>query len=211
MWRQRLLQLLLMLAWTFVAAPVYARGVTAELGSPVHTRPTRQPTLQSGLAKRACYQQMCLSYDPAMAGNVTASLIPAQEFIGPEQVGAPEHVRFQFDGYPIQTTWGGPRLEIFPVAKYVAGNYPYGAASNFSQLQGLLARRPSLHPYVFNLAQSTPLILPELLPPNNASRWLALKQAYIDFGNGSGVRSISSFTQESAVLTRDERLFYPGA
>jgi hypothetical protein len=105
----------------------------------------------------------------------------------------PTHARFSFGGYILPDADHAPRIEVYPVAEYEAGNLY--VPQTIADLRQLLADRPA-----------APEVIP-FLPTMHAYQLLRAQVAYLDFEGGSGVRFLTQYVQEPREINNRE-LFY---
>ena len=134
------------------------------------------------------YEGISFSYDDSLAAQVTGETVPASGQEGdPLWAIEPLHVRFSFGGYVLPDTFHEPRILVYPVAEL--------SGDEAAALQQFLAQRPA-----------APDTIP-FMPHFNAGQMLRSQVAYIDFGNGSGVRFLTHYSQAAMPVNNNE-LFY---
>jgi hypothetical protein len=144
------------------------------------------------------YNGVSFSYDPSLASQVLPENVPAVDYAeAPEWDLAPEHLSFQFVGYPLfPDAIHEPRIRVFPAQEYAALSPQAGQV--IADLQTLLAQKPA------TLAPDQTL---PFLPIWNAGQVLQANVAYLDFQNGNGVRFLSHYAQDVYPVS-SRSLFY---
>jgi len=141
--------------------------------------PVQQETQPA--APDVSFDGVSFSYGDGLGRDVSTKIVPSDLGEGPYW-GSPEHIEFEFVGYPVANDYHQPAVFIFSVADYKAGSE--GAVEIIDRLQTLLDSRPA------NPEGGIPL-----LPIYNAGELGWAKVAYFDFQNGSGVRFVTQLGQ----------------
>ena len=126
---------------------------------------------------------------PCLPVTATGVIVPAQVYDplgGPMEV-YPQQWRINFSGYPLSGTFFEPVIRIYPVDEFAAAYA--GAAENYAAqevdaLQTLVATQPP------DSDEALPF-----LTMAGAAQIFHAQAAYLDFGNGSGVRYLTSYGQ----------------
>jgi hypothetical protein len=109
---------------------------------------------------------------------------------------APEHLRFTLNAYPAGNSVGlNATIMVFPAQEYAESNP--GAGLSMPQLQAVLAD-PSMPLNVETIPG---------VPYFNAGQVLTAQAAIVNFQNGSGIRSLSHYTQGISPIIRDGQVF----
>lgn len=168
-------------------------GVTAppELTEDI---PTPPPEATGTPVPGVVYEDISFSYDPAVAADVLAETVPAEE--ASEDVPwlpVPEHIRFSFVGYPLADTFHEPQILIYPVSEYETTNQQ--AAGVIADLRQLLIDKPD-----------APSGIP-FLPLWNAGQMMRTNVVYLEFQNGTGVRFVTQYSQ-APIPVNNKYAFY---
>ena len=107
---------------------------------------------------------------------------------------APEHIKFELDGYVLYGTFHEAHILVYPAQEYAAVNE--GAARNIASLQAIL--NGSAAPTAENLPG---------IAAFNAGQLFAAQIQIIQFANGSGVRFLTEYGQYFATANNHD-LFY---
>jgi hypothetical protein len=160
--------------------------------------PSAGPTALS--TTNVAYQDVSFRLPAAVASSASGRTAPATDILGETY---PAHVEFSLTGYPSSNTAFEPLIRVYPVSELGVV-----AASTGQQLKELLSERPT----------TLPATLP-LLPALPAGQLVHAGIRYLSFENGSGVRMLTQFAQDSwpvnneglvyvfQGLTRDERYY----
>jgi hypothetical protein len=145
---------------------------------------------------QADFGGVTFSYDPQIASSVSGEEVPAT----PSGQGAPwevqpDTIKFSFDGYPVNDSFTPPVILIFPVKDYQSMSDV--AANIIDELRQVIAARPQTAP-----ANGFPF-----LPMWNAAQMMSTKVAYFKISNGTGVRYLTMYAQNS-VPVNNKYLFY---
>lgn len=163
--------------------------IAATLPPPTIT-PTSEPTPNVNA------NGVSFSFTPGIAQNVTVEIIPAAS---PEQPSGfpgevyPQHIKFNFNGYPLSGTFHSPFILVYPAVEYA--NMDPSAATVINNLKQLLAEKPT-----------SPESIP-FLPLWNAAQMFRSNVSYITFKNGSGVRFLAMYGQAFYPVNNNS-LFY---
>lgn len=136
------------------------------------------------------YTGVQFSYDDTLAGHVVGEHVPAEPLthgLASLETGSPEHIRVSFDhdAPPGIFDPHNAQLLIFPVEDYRV--IFEVVANTIDTLQNLLVERPDSIEGAF-----------PFLPPMPSTKLFGAKMKYIDFQNGSGVRYLLSYREESS-------------
>jgi hypothetical protein len=133
------------------------------------------------------YEGISFSYSQFIAGGVFANTIPEQNPGEDAMPGMnfPTHFEFTFSDYVVDEHYSTPRIFVFPVEDYRKVS-PY-ASEIIDTLSQTLASRPV----------GGPLNSFPYLPMVNAGQFFSAKVSYFDFQNGSGVRYLTMFGQDT--------------
>ncbi len=140
------------------------------------------------------YQNVSFILPTGLATNALAGTIPAAIGEDPGWGLAPEHIKFELDGYTLGDTFHEPHLLIFPAQEYAALNE--GAGSSITRLQAILN----------GTAAPTAENLPHIAA-FNAGQLFAAQIKTVQFQNGSGVRFLTEYGQYFATANNRD-LFY---
>jgi len=174
-------------------APPLASDTPAAPAAPAATAAPATATLSPTSEPDIMYEGISFSYNDALAASIVPVTIPTEvSEMGPF-ANIPEHVRFNFAGYPLANTFHDPHIMVFSIDTYRAINPTAG--ESIDNLQELLASQPS-----------NPEGIP-LLPVWNAAQFLCTQVAYFNFQNGSGVRFLTMYGQAANVVNNND-LFY---
>ena len=157
--------------------------------APPEQQNAQQPEPQPA-APDVFFDGVSLSYDDSLGRDVSTRVEPS-DLVEDPYWGTPEHIEFEFVGYPVENDYHRPQVFVFPVDAYRAANE--NVDDKIDRLQSLLQSRPA------NPDRGIPL-----LPAYNAGELGWAKVAYFDFQNGSGVRFVTQLGQA-------EWPFYNGA
>ena len=186
------------------SAPTVAAAAPAEPAAPVVApvseptlvpAPTEAPTAMPVTVGAATYNGVSFNYDVAVAQQVTATTVPAQN-PGPDApywaiVSA--YDEFNFVGYPTKNTYHKPRIEVYPVEEFAALNQ--AAKEQIDQLKLLLGDAPG-----------SPERIP-LIPIFNAAQVFRSQVKYLNFQSGQGIRFITQYDQAIMPINNQE-VFY---
>jgi hypothetical protein len=155
-----------------------------------------------------------VSFDPAPALWVDVATIPAVP-LDPSIMFAESHpavARFRFLGYQggmasmLPYPFSEAQLNIYATKDFpgYGDDQPTGFSPTLEQLRGLLADRPELS--MCDTLQTGTTLLP-FLPWLNSAQVFCAHPAYVQFGGGSGIRYLSTYSQGVDIPT-DDRIFY---
>ena len=125
------------------------------------------------------YEGVSFSYDDALAGEVAVENVPANspnEMNGAAWEVCPAHVKFYFNGYPLNDRFFDPHIIIYPVNEYKQMSEAVG--QTIDDLQQYL------------VYGSTNEHMP-FLPPYNAAQIMHSNVQQMEFQNGEGVRFLT--------------------
>ena len=211
---QRLLVCLLLLtlpACANVAPP--PRPSPASVPSPTRTGPTTiatlpatestvtasapeaTPTIDAPLfwfsGPEVSFQDVRFTLPAGLASEVHALVAPATDILGEQY---PSYIQFtlaDFVNYNSINTRIQPQIDIYPVSEL-----GQAATQVAQELKDILAEKP----------KSLPAGIP-ILPVQNAGQLIDVQLRYLAFGNGSGLRVITQFAQNSWPI-HNEGLLY---
>lgn len=158
--------------------------------------PSAQPSAEPAPAgPTASFDGITFALDPdvAIAANGLAVPDTSDPSTPPEYDKGPARVTFSFDGYTGPTATIPAFVYVYNVAD-LAGLPEEAMASG---LAAMLQERPDLAGQ-----QQLPF-----LPTMNAAQGMHAREAYRDFGSGSGIESIVLYAQDASPITA-ERLWY---
>jgi hypothetical protein len=181
---------------TIVAATLAALTAGAPPPQPIATSEPPLPPSAQPDGKAVSYGNVSFFLPAGVATNALAGTVPAIPFQdGPVMDAAPEHIKFQLEGYALYNdTFHEPYLLVIPAAEYAALN-PAGANS-IARLQALI--------------NGTAAPAPENLPHVaffNAAQAFAAQIQMVSFQNGRGVRFLTEYAQYY-VTANNRDLFY---
>lgn len=209
----KLISLSALAGWVLVAcgapapSPVTAPAATATVKvataapaaptpAPTFTAvPTAAPTVTPTNQGTATFNQWSFNYDLALAQQVTATTIPAQNpgEDAPDWAIMPAYDTFNFAGYPSKNTYHKPRIEIYAVDEFAAINP--SAKDQIDRLKQLL-----------NDAPAAPAEIP-LIPIFNAAQVFRSQIKYLNFQSGQGIRFVTQYDQAILPINNLE-IFY---
>jgi hypothetical protein len=167
-----------MQAWTASAPPVPATAPS--------TPPANGPVVS--------FENVSFVLPAGVATNALAGKVPAVNEVDWTLENAPEHIKFQLDGYRLYNTFHDPRILVIPAQEYMAVNE--GASRSIAKLQAIL--NGSAAPTAENLP---------FVASFNAGQLFAAQIQILHFANGSGVRFLTEYGQYFATANNHE-LFY---
>ena len=161
---------------------------------PTAEQPTQPPAVTNTPSLPVAeHKGVSFRYDNTIAASVQGADVPEDNNPGNPFWSTPAHIEFSFQGYALPQTFHEPKIYIYPVDAYIAINPD--AAGVIAELQALLAAKPP-----------SPDAIP-FLPLFNAAQIMRAKIKYFDFASGSGVRFLTEYAQNYAVINNFE-LFY---
>ncbi len=140
---------------------------------------------------------MRFAYDPELAGDVAASVVPAVTPIPGGMPGgvAPRHVEFRFVKFVGAGKFNiAPRILVYPIEAFVALLEFVG--EDVMRLDQLLSERPR--------TADGPL---PYLPSAGAGQVFHARLGYLDFQDGAGIRYLTQFAQNVTVINNEEILY----
>jgi hypothetical protein len=157
--------------------------------------PTEAPTAMPASVGAAAYNGVSFNYDLALAQQITATTVPAQNPgpDGPYWDILPTYDEFNFVGYPSRNSYHLPRLNIYPVDEFAAISPT--AKEQIDQLRQLLGDAPG-----------APDRIP-LLPVFNAAQVFRSQVKYLNFQSGQGVRFVTQYDQ-AIMPVNNQEVFY---
>ena len=168
---------------------------TAPISEPTREPATTAPTVMPANLGTATFNHWSFNYDLALAQQITATTIPAQNLgpDAPDWAVVPAYDEFNFVGYPSKNTYHQPRLEIYAVAEFVAINP--AAKDQIEKLKQLLGDAPA-----------APAEIP-LIPIFNAAQVFRAQIKYLNFQGGQGIRFVTQYAQAILPINNLE-IFY---
>lgn len=138
--------------------------------------------LVPGTLQDVSFQGISFTYDDRLADGVTSIMVPAKDYQIIEGAIVPGHAQFSFDAYSSPAAFHQPRLYVYPVAEFAAGN--------------------ELTPPIFEIQEQLLIDKPvkpdgpiPFLPLFNAGPLMQTQIKYLDFQNGSGIRFLTQYGQ----------------
>ena len=154
--------------------------------------PTQPPI--TGSLEQVTFEGVTFTYNAGLASNISPRSIGITDFLIIDGAIIPAHVEFSFVGYILPETFHKPKLIVYPVDKFIAGNEL--VLPIIQRLERLLAQKPA------NPEGALPF-----LPLFNAGPLIQTQIRYQEFQSGQGVRYVTQFGQ--AYLPINNRsLFY---
>ena len=144
---------------------------------------TVAPTAMPATVGVATYNGLSFNYDLALAQQVTATTVAAQN-PGPDApywAIVPAYDEFNLVGYPSKNTYHKPRIEVYSVAEFSKINQ--AAKDQIEKLKQLLGDAPA-----------APAQIP-LLPIFNAAQVFRSQVKYLNFQSGQGIRFVTQYDQ----------------
>jgi putative hemolysin len=138
----------------------------------------------------ATYRGISFMYSPTLAREVLGTWVEAAPAMAGDMI--PAHREMVFADYLLANVFHQPRLTVYPVADFAEGS---ASAASATQLRDLLAQRPVDPPSV------------PKLPLWNAGEMMRAQLAWLDFGDGAGVRYLSQYGQAYLPINNRE-MFY---
>lgn len=172
---------------TMVAATMQAW--TANAPSPTPVPPT--PPVNGQVVS---FENVSFILPADVASNALAGKVPAVNEVDWTLDNAPEHIKFQLDGYRLYDTFHDPRILIIPAQEYMAVNE--GGSRSIANLQAIL--NGSAAPTAENLPHISSF---------NAGQLFAAQIQIVRFANGTGVRYLTEYGQYFATANNHD-LFY---
>lgn len=166
-----------MQAWTANAPPPATISATAPANGPV-----------------VSFENVNFILPKDVASNALAGTAPA---VINEEFGwgnAPEHIKFELDGYALYSTFHEPQILVYPAQEYTV--LSEGAGRCIAKLQAIL--NGSAAPMSDNLP---------CIASFNAGQLFAAQIRTVKFANGSGVRFLTEYGQYFATANNHD-LFY---
>jgi len=157
--------------------------------------PTEAPTAMPATVGTTAYNGVSFNYDLALAQQITATTVPAQN-PGPDApywAIVPAYDELNFVGYPSKNTYHKPRIEVYSVEEFSAINP--AAKEQIDQLKQLLSNAPG-----------TPERIP-LIPIFNAAQVFRSQVKYLNFQSGQGVRFVTQYDQ-AIIPINNREIFY---
>lgn len=171
---------------TIVAATVQALTAAAPLTSVPPTPPVNGSAVS--------FENVTFALPADVADNALAGRVPAYNDAEWGYANAPEHVKFELDGYALYDTFHDPQILVFPAQEYAAINE--AAKENIARLQAIL--NGSAAPTAENLPRVASF---------NAGQLFAAQIQILHFANGSGVRFLTEYGQDFVTVNNHD-LFY---
>jgi hypothetical protein len=183
-------------ATTGAAPAAPAAPVVAPVSEPTLVPvPTEAPTAMPVTVGAATYNGLSFNYDVAIAQQVTATTMPAQNPgpDGPNWAIASAYDEFNFVGYPSKNSYHKPRIEVYSVEEFSAINP--AAKETIDQLKQLLGDAPA-----------APERIP-LIPLFNAAQVFRSQVKYLNFQSGQGIRFVTQYDQ-AIIPINNKEVFY---
>lgn len=156
---------------------------------------TPQPTATSQPSGvRAEYRGVRFSFDPFVAQDWKAEVVPASSNPDVPWENNPEYIQFSFIGYALSETFHEAHIAVYPVKEY--GTLSPAVKQEINRLRQLLADRPT------TINESIPF-----LPMWNAAQVMKAQVKYLNFEQGSGVRFLTQYGQDVSPINNNA-LFY---
>lgn len=171
---------------TIVAATVQALTAAAPLTSVPPTPPANGSAVS--------FENVTFALPADVADNALAGRVPAYNDVEWGYANAPEHVKFELDGYALYDTFHDPQILVFPAQEYAAINE--AAKDSMTRLQAIL--NGSAAPTAENLPRVASF---------NAGQLFAAQIQILHFANGSGVRFLTEYGQDFVTVNNHD-LFY---
>ncbi len=172
---------------TMVAATMQAWTANAPSPTSISTTPPANGPVVS-------FENVNFVLPAEVASNALAGKIPLVNNVEWPYENAPEHIKFQLDGYKLYNTFHDPRILVIPAQEYAALNE--GASMSIAKLQAIL--NGSAAPTAENLP---------FIASFNAGQLFAAQIQIVRFANGSGVRFLAEYGQYFATANNHD-LFY---
>lgn len=138
------------------------------------------------------FEGVSFSYNPLLAAQVRSETLAGDT--SAELWAYPTHSEFWFEGYIFPDSFHFPVISVYPVSEYEAVNPT--AKDIIAEQRSFLAEKPF-----------DPLYDIPFLPVWNAAQVVRVQIKYLDFQNGSGVRFLTQFAQDTAVINNEEILY----
>lgn len=156
--------------------------------------PTITPTLEQ---PDVVYEGISFSFNQGIGVGISPTTVQAQN-MGPESMPGdtyPTHFVFEFNAYAVSDHFHTPKIIIYPANDYHAmSEY---AGNIIDDLKQTLISHPGGGP-ISNLP---------FLPMWNAAQIFSAKVSYFEFKNGSGVRFLTMYGQDTYPVD-NQSLFY---
>lgn len=156
--------------------------------------PTSVPATPPANGQVVTFENVSFILPANVATNALAGKVPAVNEVDWTYENAPEHIKFQLDGYRLYDTFHDPRILVIPAQEYTTVNP--GASMSIAKLQAVL--NGSAAPTAENLP---------FIASFNAGQLFAAQIQIIRFANGSGVRFLTEYGQYFATANNHD-LFY---
>lgn len=179
-------------AATMVAGTLQALTLAAPPPATI-TATESQPSPEP-IENQVAFSNVSFILPPDIAANALSGTIPAVTGNDPGWGNAPEHVKFELDGYPLNETFHRPQILVYPAEEYALANQ--GAATSIAHLRVILDGN----------GQPAPESLPAI-SSFNAGQLFAAQIQLIQFKSGRGVRFLTEYGQYSATANNID-LFY---
>jgi hypothetical protein len=170
------------------------QAMTDAAPPPATLPPTEPPAPLQPTGNQISFSNVSFTLSGDVAANALAGTIPAVTGGDPGWGVAPEHIKFELDGYPLSNTFHDPQILVYPANEYAAMHQ--GAATSMAHLRVILEGNGTPP------AESLPTI-----PDFNAAQLFAAQIKVIQFKSGSGVRFLAEYGQYSATANNID-LFY---
>ncbi len=158
-----------------------------DLGFP-NEAPQTTPVPNSAPLVDVNFNNLRLAFHRSLAQRATTEILPAQSGadVPPWEVG-PQANRITLEGYVLPDTFHDPTITVYPAAEYAA--LSPDARQQMDALRSLLAQQPA------SVAGKLPF-----LPPWNAGQLMHARLGYLSFKNGSGVRYLTQYAQDTSPI-----------
>lgn len=169
-----------------VAATIQAWTASAPLTSPAPLPPASGVTVS--------FENINFILPSDVASNALSGIVPAVTEEAWGYANAPEHIKFQLDGYALYGSFHDAYILVYPAQEYAAVNE--AAKESMARLQAIL--NGSAAPTAENLPA---------IAQFNAGQLFAAQIRVIQFQNGAGVRFLTEYGQYVATANNRD-LFY---
>jgi hypothetical protein len=192
---------------TPLALVALALLVSPAVGGTATARPAGETRSAIFATRQTSHEGISLTFDTALASSVWGESRPRNvDPDGPFWENLPAHVRFLFNGYPAPREFWTPNLSVFPVRELLR-DHPL-VERDVAELRTVLQRRPNLRArYALSLSDRQGADPPPYVPAINAGQIVTVKPEYVSFGNGSGVRYLTTLAQDLSAIESTELLY----
>lgn len=172
---------------TMVAATMQAWTASAP-------SPTSIPDTPPANGPVVSFENVSFILPAGVASNALAGKAPPVNEADWTYENAPEHIKFQLDGYKLYNTFHDPRILVIPAQEYMTLNP--GANMSIAKLQAIL--NGSAAPTAENLP---------FVASFNAGQLFAAQIQVIQFQSGSGVRFLTEYGQYFATANNTDLIY----